>query len=145
MSADIDVAPTLADLARWFTMKAELGRLKSAEGLLRARLFRHWFPTPTEGTNTTPLNDGTGALLKGVHVINRDVDPASLDALRASIVAEGSNLPKLDFGKLIKWKPEVVIKEYRTLTEEERNLFDQCLIVKPGSPQMEVKVPGGGA
>jgi hypothetical protein len=34
-----------------------------------------------------------------------------------------------------------VLKEYRTLPEEQHQLFDQCLIVKPGSPALEIVLP----
>ena len=33
------------------------------------------------------------------------------------------------------------IKEYRELTAEQTQLFDQCLIVKPGSPALEIVLP----
>ena len=140
--ADIpDNTVTPADLAEWYRLQTELAKLKSAEALLRGKIFKHYFPAPKEGTNKVPLNDGTGAELKGQHVINRSVDIGSLDALKAGIAAEGSNLPKLNLDDLIKWKPEVVISKYRELTEEERLTFDQCLIIKPGSPQLEIAIP----
>lgn len=134
---------TPEDLAQWYTMKQELSRLKSAEALLRARIFRFYFPTPKEGTNNQPLNDGTGAVLKGQYVINRAVDIGALDALRKAQqeAVEGSNAPKLNFDELVKWKPEVAITKYRELTEEERHYFDQCLVITPGSPQVEITIP----
>lgn len=140
---------TAADLAEWYKMQAELGRLKSAEALLRGRIFKHYFPTPKEGTNNVPLNDGTGAVLKGQHVINRSVDQGALDALRKSVQEAAAlreqggqpNIPLINVDKLVKWKPEVAITEYRQLTEEERHFFDQCLVIKPGSPQLEITIP----
>jgi hypothetical protein len=50
-------------------------------------------------------------------------------------------MPTLHIDKLVKWKPEVAITEYRKLTEEERNRFDQCLVIKPGSPSLEIVIP----
>jgi hypothetical protein len=141
MTADIDPAPTPQDLANWFNMKAELARLKSAEAMLRSRIFKHYFPTPIEGTNTAELGDGTGAQIKATHVINRDIDEGALDAFSKSMKEAGSNQPQLPLGLLVEWKPRLVLKQYRELTEEERNAFDQCLIIKPGSPQMEIKIP----
>lgn len=132
---------TAADLAEWFKVKAQLGKLKSAEALMRTRIFKFFFKAPKEGTNKVDLNDGTGAQLKADHTINRSVDIGSLDALKAAQLVEGYNGPKLNFDNLIKWKPEVSITEYRKLTEEERHLFDQCLIIKPGSPQLEISIP----
>lgn len=132
---------TPADLAQWYKMKADLGKLKSAEALLRSRIFKFFFPNPKEGTNKVPLNDGTGAQLKADHTIGRTVDQGSLDALRDEMKVEGYNGPKLNLDELVKWKPEVSITHYRQLTEEERMFFDRALIIKPGSPQMEINIP----
>ncbi len=132
---------TPQDLAEWYRVQEQLSKLKSAEALMRSRIFKFFFKNPKEGTNKVPLNDGTGAEIKATHVINRSVDIGSLDALKATMGTEGSNLPKLNLDELIKWKPEVSISAYRQLTDEERNAFDQCLIIKPGSPQLEVSIP----
>lgn len=142
MNATIPDNPvTMADLQEWYRLKQELGKIKSAEALLRSKIFGFYFTDPKEGTNKHELNDGTGAVLKGTHVINRSVDQGSLDAYRDQMGQEGSNLPKLNLGALIKWKPEVVIGEYRKLTAEEQLAFDQCLVIKPGSPQLEITIP----
>jgi len=132
---------TPADLAEWYKIKAQLGKLKSAEALMRTRIFKFFFKAPKEGTNKVDINDGTGAQLKADHTINRSVDIGSLEALRDQQKVEGYNGHKLNFDELVKWKPEVSITAYRQLTDEERNLFDQCLIIKPGSPQMEIVIP----
>jgi hypothetical protein len=136
-----DDVVTAADLAEWYQLKAELGRIKSKEALLRSRIFKFYFPVPTEGTNSADINDGTGAVVKGTHVINRSVDIGALDALKEQQKVEGSNAPKINLDELVKWKPEVSISAYRELTEEEQHFFDQCLIIKPGSPQLEITIP----
>lgn len=132
---------TAEDLVRWYELSEQLSKLKSAEAMLRARIFNFYFKEPKEGTNTVPLNDGTGAVVKGTHVLNRAVDVGTLDALRATQAVEGYNGPKLELDKLVKYKPEVSISEYRKLTDEERTLFDSALIIKPGSPQLEITIP----
>lgn len=142
MPAEIpDNQVTAADLAEWYRLQSELARIKAAEALLRSKIFKHFFPAPKEGTNNYELSDGTGAVLKGTYVINRDVDPGALDARRKLQNEEGFNGTKLKLDNLIKWKPEVKIAEYRKLTDEERLQFDQCLIIKPGSPQMKIEIP----
>jgi hypothetical protein len=125
-----------ADIAEWYKMKEKLAKLKSAEALLRTKIFKGLFVNPDEGTNTLPLNDGTGAELKAQHVINRSVDEGALDAMKEVLREK-----KIPVGKLIRWKPELAVGEYRKLTDEERQLFDQVLIIKPGSPQLDVVVP----
>lgn len=138
-----EVAVTQEDLKTWYELKQELARVKGAEAMLRSRIFKHYFPNPTEGSrdNKVPLNDGTGAILQADHVINRTVDEQQLEGLKEAMFAEGSNLPQLDLTKLIKWKPELVKAEYNKLEEHERLVFDRCLVIKPGSPQLEIKIP----
>jgi hypothetical protein len=135
--------PTIADVARLYTMQAELASLKAAEAMLRRRIFEHFFPNPKEGSaeNKYPLNDGTGAVLQADHKINRTVLEAELDALKAAVKEDGANLPKLPFNKLIKYKPELAKSEYNKLTEEERQVFDRCLDIKPGMPEVKVVIP----
>lgn len=134
------------DLVKLFEMQQQLATLKAAEAMLRKRVFAHYFPAPTEGSadNKVPLNDGTGAIIQGTHVLNRKVDEGELEKLKEAINADGSNLPKLKFSKLIKWKPEVAIGEYRKLSDEDRLVFDRCLVVTPGMPSVEIKIPARG-
>jgi len=139
--------PTLADIATLYKMQEELAALKSAEAMLRRRIADHYFPTPTEGSkeNKYPLNDGTGAILQMDHKVNRSVLEPELDALKEAIKAEGSNLPKLPFNKLVRYKPELVKAEYNKLTVEEKQVFDRALDVKPGMPEVKVVIPKRGA
>lgn len=139
--------PTNADIATLYTMQEQLGKLKAAEAMLRSRLAKHFFPNPTEGSrdNKHPLNDGTGAILQMDHKVNRKVLAPELDVLKAKIDAEGSNLPKLPFTKLIKYTPELVKAEYNKLTDEERKLVDEALEIKDGMPELKVVIPKRGA
>jgi hypothetical protein len=140
-------AVTPAELAKWFLLKKQLATVKAAESLMRARIAKFFFPSPDEGTNNHPLKDGTGAVLKLTHTIDRKVDEGELEALKAVLAEaetdEKSNLHgiTLDFDKLIVWKPELKIAEYRKLSEAERQVFDRVLVVKPGSPQVDIKIP----
>jgi hypothetical protein len=144
--------PTVADIAKWYKMQEELAALKVAESLLRRRLFDHYFPTPVEGSahnkvplNTIDPNDTTGAVLQADHKINRTVLEPELDAYKAALKEEGSNLPKLPINRLIKYKPELSKSEYNKLTEEERAACDTFLNIKPGSPELKVVIPKRGA
>ena len=145
--ADLAAAvPTNADIAEWYKLQAQLAPLKATEAMMRTRLAGHFFPNPTEGSaeNKHKLEDGTGAILQMDHKVNRKVLPPELDTLKAKIDAEGSNLPKLPFNKLIKYTPELVKAEYNKLTAEERALFDEALDIKPGMPDLKVVIPKKG-
>lgn len=137
---------TYADLVKLFKMQEELAALKAAEAMLRRRVFDHYFPNPTEGSkdNKVPLNDGTGAIVQADHKINRTVDEGELEKLKLAIKEEGSNLPKLPFNKLIKWKPELSKSEYNKLSDDDKQVFDRCLVVKPGMPEVKIVIPKRG-
>lgn len=127
---------TPADLARWYQVKEQVKALATEETLLRQRIFKAKFTAPDEGVNTVPLDDGTGAVLKGTHVIGRTIDEAALTVLGPKLLQAG--IPVVD---LVKRKPELVVSAYRKLTDEQRNLFDQALTIKPGMPQLEITIP----
>jgi hypothetical protein len=151
--ADLEEAQavTPAELSKWYLLKKQLAEVKTAESLMRSRIAKFFFPTPDEGTNTHPLKDGTGANLKMVHTIDRKVDEGELEALREALSKAEENPQdnlhglELDFTKLIVWKPELKIAEYRKLTEAQRAVFDRILVVKPGMPQLDITIPKRGS
>lgn len=134
----------LSTLFEWYQVQDQLKRLKVREILLREKLFKHHFPTPKEGTNDLELGPllvaagipDDGRVLKGGHVVNRTVDEAALTVLLPAL-AEA----KIPVANLIKRKPELVKGEYNKLTKEEKKLFDQALVIKPGTPSLEVVLP----
>lgn len=125
---------TLEDLGTWYKMKEELDKLKTNELLLRRRLFRHYFPSPKEGTNTEKLPDGYQ--LKGTHKIDRKVDEAALATLTATMQEQGIRVDEL-----FVYKPSLSMTGYKELTAEQRLLADQCLIIKPGAPSLAIVEP----
>lgn len=135
---------TPQEVFEWYECTEQLTKLRQREALLRARVFRHLVPTPVEGMNTVelaklPMFAGIpteGYVLKAQHVIRRDVDEGLLVVLQPQFTEK-----KILVDKLIKRKPELVVSEYRKLTDEERQLFDQALIVKNGSPQLDIVRP----
>jgi len=110
------------------------------ERALRAEIVDRLFPHPKEGSNKASEAFPT---VKGVvqvdftmtHKIDRKVDEALLDLTFAQ-----PELAATSRDRLIKLKPELALKEYRLLDDATRPFFDRCLIVKPGSPQLEFKL-----
>ena len=122
------------ELNEWFLLVPELKRLKAREMELRKSLFNGAFPFPTEGTNTFNLEGGYK--LKGTYKLERSVDTAAFQALstemkEADIAADG----------MLRFKASLIASEYKRLTDEQRHLFDQCIIIKPGSPSLEIIPP----
>lgn len=128
---------TMKDLIVWEEKKKQLAVLKQEEMLLRTRIYKHFFKAPEEGTNNHSLAEGW--LLKAKRIIDRKVDLGSLQAL----ASEGGlfHLKGINANNLIHWTPELNTKEYRALPEPMREIFDQCLIIKDGSPQLEIVLP----
>lgn len=128
-------AVTQEDLNAWSEMQKQLGALKSAEMLLRTKIFKGLFPNPVEGTNSVPL--GTeGWQIKAKYPINRKPDVALLTA-RAQELREAG----IPLDSVIRAVPELATGEYRKLTDEQRHLLDQVMEIKPGSPALEIVLP----
>jgi hypothetical protein len=113
-------------LSNWETLNVQLADLKLREMSLRASIFK-----PVEGINTHKLKNGYA--LKGSYPINRKVDLALLQTLSPRFVAN-----KINAQSLVEYKASLKTGVYRTLTVEQRHLFDQCLEIKPGSPSLEI-------
>jgi hypothetical protein len=125
---------TQAMLSEWYKMAADLKILKAKESLLRKKIFDLAFDDPKEGTNNYDLADGY--VLKGKHNINRDIDVGAFNALKEKLREDGMRPDDL-----VRYKPELAKAEYNKLTEDQKQLFDQCLIIKPGSPGLEIVLP----
>lgn len=129
---------TVSDLMEWDRLRVQLTSVRNAEMLLRKKIFNHYFPAPKEGTNTAPL--ANGYVLKGNFPITRDVDTALL-----KVLLEQFNEAHISADSLIEYKAALVLRAYRTLTAEQQHLFDQCLIIKPGSPALDIVLPAKAA
>jgi hypothetical protein len=128
---------TVEDIAAWFKAAEELKHARAKEILLRNRIARHFFPEAKEGTNTHVLPDGYQ--LKWVHKIDRNIDVGPYTVLRDQMLAA-----KIALDSVVLWKPDLAIKEYRELTEEQMKLFDQCLVIKPSQGALSIAAPPKG-
>lgn len=143
MTAIPENTVTQKDLEEWYKLKEQLASVKSAEMMLRLKIYKGLFVAPKEGTNTVPLGSD-GWVIKAKRVIQRDVDQAALQHSMA--VDEATKMSRLSSNgihveQLIKWSPELVTKAYRLLTEEQVKIFDEVLIIKDGSPSLEITLP----
>ncbi len=112
--------------------------LAEDEMRIRREVVTLFYPDPKEGTNTALLNAGWE--LKYTHKLERKVDEATLDVIKQRLREEFQVNPDL----LIKYTPEVATKEYKslvTLNPEAAKVFESTLIIKVGSPSLELKAP----
>lgn len=125
---------TTEDLVEWYTIKTKLSNLKTQEHFKRLRIFEFFFKNPKEGANNHLLDDGY--CLKGKYVLNRTVDESALDKLREAMREQGINPDEL-----FEYKPTLSKSKFNKLTDEQQSFVNQVLIVKPGSPQLEIVEP----
>lgn len=136
VAAPEPVVPTVnqKDFDRWYIMQQQLKDLKEEEAALRLKIYKAAFPEAHEGTNSLQLTEGF--VLKAKVTINRNVDIAAFEALKPKLLEE-----HIKVDQLVRFKPDLGVTYYKTLDEEERNLVDQFLIIKEGSPALEVVKP----
>lgn len=123
-------------IQEWWMVDQHRRDVQARELALRNRIFGEAFPAPTEGSagNKMPLDEGW--ILQGDYKINRTVDEAMVHALRGM----GDNVATIVDG-VIRWKPELKLKEWKALDADTRKLLAEMVIEKPGTPTLEVKLP----
>lgn len=117
-------------LHHWQRLCGTLKDVKDEEAALRKELFAGAFPAPKEGTQRVTLTDGT--VLKGEFKLNRKIDVE---------VLKGLDLPQRLKDMVVRYKPELDTKQYRSLTQEDLEIFDECLTITPGMPSLAIEDP----
>jgi len=125
-------ADVLAKMKEREQIRSWLKDGKSREMELRKELVSLFVPKPVEGTNNV---QGVGFALKVTHKIERALDEAALDAVMAQFP---ENSPHRLVGNLISYKPTFNLAYYRSMSAEDRKIFDQALTIKDGSPELEI-------
>ena len=124
--------------ARWMELSAQMALDKAEEIKLRNELIAMVHPNGKipVGTNTTPLAEGW--VIKVVGKVNISVDESLLDETRELVKKADANL---DFDEVIKMKPSLSASGFNELTNEQKKLFQNCLITKPGQATVEISKP----
>lgn len=122
----------LNKVMEWYHINEQITALKAKEMVLRKELANHYFPDPTEGTNTQEMPDDWK--LKATFKYNRNIDKAALPAVL-------EKLPEGTEDKVIDYKPSLKLRAYKALTETHKEIFDEALVIKPGTPTLELVPP----
>lgn len=125
-------------LVEWANRKKALADATIAEYQLRLAIVEAEFPQATEGTNTIEL--GNGYKLKCTVKFNYNLDGEKTEDVLAKIANLG-NEGTFIADRLVNWKPNLLVGEYRKLEGEYKRLFDEALTIKPGAPQVEIVEP----
>lgn len=128
-------------LLRWQNAKNALELAKETELELRNEIVAGVFdPTKEEGTETFEL--GNGYKIKAVKKLNYTLnnEDDAVDRALTKIEKLGAE-GKFIADRLVKWKPDLSISEYRQLGDKYKKHIDEVLTVKPGTPSLTLIEP----
>lgn len=128
---DLPADPQLRLMA-WNELQELLKDLKKVESTLRKEMLSEFFPSPEEGTNNCALGNDWKAVCK--QPVTRKCDEAAFEPVF-------KQLPRGYRQKLIKTSHTLIVANYRKLSEDERKIFDEALIISNGSASLTVVPP----
>ena len=133
-----------AKILAWEAAVKALAAAKDAEAALRKEVLAEAFAFDPEalreGTENFEL--GNGYKLKAVFKISRNLnnENEAVDKLLSKIEKTG---PEGAFiaERLVKWKLELSVSEYKKLPEKFKKMFDEVVTSKEAMPSLELVVP----
>jgi len=140
-------------LLLWQEKKDAIEKAKADEMDLRKYIVKREFPKAQEGMNTKPLGDQGYQLKAGIkynyNLADNDTVEDCLNKI-AKIGNEGTFIAE----RLVSWKPNFLLTEYRALQEakekgekfasEVLDIVNQMLTITEGAPTLEIKEPRKG-
>lgn len=124
----------------WKEKQATLVKAQLEEISMRNQLLGLCFPGAKEGTENLDL--GKGWILKGVFKQNYslDKDDEKVDKALNRLEKCGDN-GKFVAERVVKWKPELSVSEWRKLSPEQQACIEEVITIKPGQPSLELVAP----
>lgn len=133
-----------AKILAWEESVKALAAAKEAEAALRREVLAEAFQFDPEalreGTENFEL--GNGYKLKAVFKISRNLNNENdaVDKVLSKIEkagAEGQFIAE----RLVKWKPELAVSEYKKLPEKFKKMIDEVVTSKEATPSLELVAP----
>ena len=133
-----------AKILAWEESVKALAAAKEAEAALRKEVLAEAFAfnpeALREGTENFEL--GNGYKLKAVFKISRNLNNENdaVDKVLSKIEkagAEGQFIAE----RLVKWKPELSVSEYKKLPEKFKKMIDEVVTSKEATPSLELVAP----
>jgi hypothetical protein len=115
-------------ILEWSGNAHALKRIKAIEMLQRNALFAELFPDPKVGTQHHSL--GAGYKITAVYKNEDKLDEASLQLVIPEIEKLGESA-KAELDEALKYKPSLVAKGYKDMSDEVRTLFEECVVTTP--------------
>lgn len=127
-------------LMQWREIAKQLARLKDQEIGLRNFILQNEFPGSLEGTANIEL--GAGFKLKGVfkQTYKLDNDTAKVNAAFEALEKTGER-GKLLAERLVNWKPELKVSEYKALDEDFKKFIQPVVTISPAQASLEIIEP----
>ena len=136
-------APAKTDdelIAEWLEAQNQLNKFKALEGELRKQVVERRFASaPDSGTVNSDL--ANGFKLKAVFKLNYNLKKA--EEVESALTKIEQSGPEGAFivSRLVKWKPELSVTEYKGLDAKFKKIIDTVLTVSKGSPSVELVTP----
>lgn len=134
-------------LTQWKEASELLAKIKVTEAELRKQVVEAFSNDAKPGhSGTENVDVGWGHKLKIEHKLNYKLDNsddcAKLDKVLDSIEKsmEGGNIIA---ERLVKWSPELSIREYKLLSPENKKRIDTVLTITDGTPSVTLIPPKG--
>uniref|UniRef100_A0AAU6W0V3 Imelysin-like domain-containing protein n=1 Tax=Pseudomonas phage Pavpe01 TaxID=3138545 RepID=A0AAU6W0V3_9VIRU len=128
-------------IGEWQAATVALAKAKELESKLRTELVSVKFPNhKASGTENAELANGWK--LKAVFKQNyslKNTDDAVDKAL--SKIEKASEAGAFIAGRLVKWKPELSVTEYKALEPKFKKIIDEVLSISDGTPSLELVEP----
>lgn len=115
-------------VAEWNAVQQSLKEIKKTELELRKRLLKELFPENVTGTIYTNVGDKR---VKANFGLSYKVEEDALNIIGPELTDAAANC--------IKWKPSLIMKEYKALSDEDRDLLDECITCKPALPSVSIE------
>ena len=123
-------------IMEWERATKALAEAKNYEMDLRKYIMGKLFPDAKEGTNNLELGNG----YKLTVVVKFNYKFENNDKVQEMIM-EFERIGSDVSARLVKWKPEPSITEYRKLTGMSKAIADKAIIITDATPSLEIKVP----
>jgi hypothetical protein len=124
-------------LARWYEMNERLGKLRFQESMLRKQVVARFFPEDKENPGTHKYNLPGDYILRAEMSLEYKIDNAALTNVKGQLKDH-----KINVDKLVRWKPELEVKHYKTLNDDQKALVSSFITAKLGSPKVTIKAGG---
>lgn len=129
-------------LHQWTDASKNLEVAKAAELRLRKEILKVYFPDGKDGTETIELDSGSKLKATFKQNFSLDKDTEKVDAILEKL-EKSTKDGKFVADRLVKWKPEISVIEWRVLSSQHRKIVEPIVTIKSGQPSLELVLPKG--